>query len=163
MSLTRRNGPWHESLAFQAKKMEAEDRRNFKEWEGRPVRPQFFLWKRKERRIAVFQRWQQMRKARLARLKISYGAARFCVCDCGQHKLCTQKRCYDCHDMWHIVRKRIKKTSDKDVEKRYGRVYETPRLRHEIDRRSCRFEDSENLGSLHNGVRALEDDTGYDL
>lgn len=154
---------WHKHLEFLAEKMEAEDRLNFEEWKGRnKAQLRFALCKSKERRIAVFQRWQQMRKVRLARLKISYCAARFCVCDCGQHKLCTQKRCYDCHDMWHIVRKRIQKTSDKDVEKRYGRVYETPFIRHAIDRRSCRFEDSENP-SLHNGVRALEDDTGYDL
>lgn len=49
-----------------------------------------------------------------------------------------------------------------DIEERYGKVYETPLLRHDIDYRSSRFEDSENFGSLHNVIRAMEDSLAYD-
>lgn len=64
--------------------------------------------------------------------------------------------------MWTIVKQRIPMSGAIEVTERYGRIYETPLLRHDIDYRSARFEDSENFGSLHNVIRAMEDSLAYD-
>jgi hypothetical protein len=152
-----------------AKQLEDGDRRNVEDWarnqERRNEAKRRGLFQRdkpKERRIAIFQRWQKMRKASAIKLRAPDGDSRFCLCKCGRPKACAQTHCYDCQDMMFIVRHRIPMSGAVEVEKRYGRIYETPLLRHDIDYRSSRYEDSENFGSLHNVIRAMEDSLAYD-
>lgn len=123
---------------------------------------QFTRQKPKDRQTAVFLRWQQMRKARFFKLLPATDATRFCTCACGHPKECSKSMCYECQDMRKLVRQRIPIAGAIDVEERYGKVYETPFLRHDVDYRSSRFEDSENLGGLHNVIRALEECGSYD-
>jgi hypothetical protein len=116
----------------------------------------------KDRQTAVFLRWQQMRKAKCFKLWQTSAATRFRTCACGCPKECSKSMCYECHDMRKLVRKRIPRAGLVEVNERYGRIYEMPLLRHDIDYRSSRFEESENFGSLHNGVRAMENSLSYD-
>ena len=125
-------------------------------------RLEFSHQKPRDRQTAVFLRWQQMRKAKLSKLWPASGATRFCTCACGHPKERSKSMCYECHDMHKLVRQRIPVAGGIDIEERYGKVYETPLLRHDIDYRSSRFEDSENFGSLHNVIRVMEDSLAYD-
>lgn len=141
-----------------------EARKNLEEWARDQERRNaakrqglFQVEKGKERRLLVFERWQKMRRARFKNLLPPTGDNRFCVCACGHPKECAKKRCYDCQDMWAIVKQRIPMSGAVDVAERYGRIHETPLLHHDVDHRSSRFEESENCGSLHNIIRAMED------
>ena len=138
------------------------DRLAMREWRlHRRQRVQNSGGPQEDRRAFLFLRWQQMRKAKYSKLWPPSSATRFCTCDCGHPKECSMNMCYECHDMRKLIRKRIPGSGPVDVAERYGRIYETPLLRHDIDYRSSRFEESENFGSLHNGVRAMENSLSY--
>lgn len=103
-----------------------------------------------------------MRKAKFSNLGAASGDARFCVCACGHEKERAKSLCYECQDMRKLIRHRIPMAGGIEIAERYGRIYEMPLLRHDVDYRSARYEDSENFGSLHNVIRAMEDSLADD-